>query len=118
MSSEDAKQRTNDNATSKNKFFNCAHWCELPFWEMLICKSYFRFGPNVSCMYSQYIDQTVKIPSWLAWEEIEFTVVHVASPKMTHKPVSTSLVKQAEQALRAYCPIVPIYCACNVRILH
>ena len=26
------------------------HWCELPFWEMLICKSYFRFGPNVSCM--------------------------------------------------------------------
>ena len=54
----------------------------------------------------------------MVWEETEFTVVHVASPKMTHKPVSTSLVKQAEQALRAYCPIVPIYCACNVRILH
>ena len=106
MSSEDAKQRTNDNATSKNKFSNCAHWCELPFWEMLICKSYFRFGPNVSCMYSQYIDQTVKIPSWLAWEEIEFTLMHVALPKMTHKPVSTSLAKQAEQALRAYCPNV------------
>ena len=46
------------------------------------------------------------IPSWLAWEEIEFTVVHVALPKMTHKPVSTSLAKQAEQALRAYCPDV------------